>query len=53
MKDITLACSQLSEISVFNKKLTDLAQVGYEPINLIRVEMGLLGYDVCILLIQK
>lgn len=53
MKDITLVCGRLSEISEFNKKLSDHAQIGYEPINLFNVEMGPLGYDVCILLIRK
>lgn len=53
MKDITLACGRLSEISDFNKRLSDLAQAGYEPINSSKVEMGPLGYDMCILLLRK
>lgn len=53
MSDITLACGNLAEISVINKKLSDLAQIGYEPINLTKFEMGPLGYDVCVLLGKK
>ena len=53
MKDITLVCGRLSEISDFNKKLHDFAQTGYEPIKVNKVEMGPLGYNMCILLIKK
>lgn len=37
----------------FNKRLHDFAQTGYEPINVDKVEMGPLGYDMRILLIKK
>jgi hypothetical protein len=50
MSDITLACGRLSEFSAFNKYLTDLAQRGFEPIKLSKVEMGPSGFDICILL---
>ena len=53
MQDITLVCGRLSEVSDFNKRLHDFAQTGYEPIKVDKVEMGPLGYDMCILLIKK
>ncbi len=53
MKDITLVCGRLSEISDFNKKLHEFGQIGYEPINVYQPETTPLGYDICILLIKK
>jgi len=53
MQDITLVCGNVSEISDFNKRLHDFAQIGYEPLNLSQPEPTPIGYDVCILLIKK
>lgn len=53
MQDMRLICGRLSEISEYNEKLRNFAQTGYIPVQMSKVDMGPMGYDICVLLTKR